>query len=285
MRPHDLVIVGGGPAGLAAGIQAVHMGLKAVALEKEAWGGRLRMARKVENIPGLRHPLRGVEVVDRIVSQARAKGLTMERHACMSLDYQEPLFKICGAAHDYQSHAVIVACGTRSRRLELPGPADASTRLFYSWRDLPAVRGRKVAIVGGGEAALDQACSLAEDGALVTVLIRSHQPRSFKGLVWEAERLGVRIFTDTEIRTTEVKEDRLILEASGPHASSLSVDYLLAAVGVEPVDLDMTFRAAEREGHGLYWAGDVKSGRFRQAAIAFGDGIRAAMMVCNQLRW
>ncbi len=284
MSSYDLVIVGGGPAGLAAGIQAVHMGLRVVILEKDAWGGRLRMARRVENIPGLNRPLKGIEVVDRIVSQARVKGLVMERQACTAVDYQQPLFKISGEEHDYRSPAVILACGTRSRPLELPGPAEASSRVFYSWKDLPAVQGKMVAVVGGGEAAFDQACSLAEARAGVTLLIRSHKPRSFKGLVREAEELGVRVLTGTEVLATEVKQDRLILNVSGLYAQSLSVDYVLAAVGVEPADLEMTRRAADREGQGLYWAGDVISGRYRQAAIAFGDGIRAAMMVYDQLR-
>lgn len=284
MNSYDLVIIGGGPAGLAAGIQAVHMGLKTVVLEKGTWGGRLRMARRVENIPGLLEPLKGVEVVGRIVSQARAKGVLMERQVCTSVDYRAPLFRISGAMRDYRSRAVILACGTRSRPLELPGPTDVSTRLFYSWRDLPEIQGKTVAIVGGGEAAFDQACSLAEQGASVTVLIRSQRPRSFKALVEEAESLGVRFFTDTEIRAAEVRDGRLVLEISGPHESTLSVDYVLSAVGVEPVGIDLTHRAAERRGQDLHWAGDVRSGRYRQAAIAFGDGIRAAMMVYDRLR-
>jgi thioredoxin reductase (NADPH) len=280
----DLIIVGGGPAGLAAGIQASHMGLKIMILDKHAWGGRLRLARKVENFPGLTRPYSGAQVVSRLLAQARSKGLPMEAEACRSIDHPDACFVVNGDSNTYSAKTVIVATGVRPKELVIPGLDQPANHIFYSWRDLPRKKGARVAIVGGGEAAFDQACTLAERGAGVVVLVRGDKPKAFEGLVQEAKDLDVDIIPNATVKYAEAKGRDLLIHVSGRHNTTLQVDYLLAAVGTTSSEITISDAAAAKADRGLYWAGDVCSGDYRQAAIAFGDGIKKAMIVYEYVK-
>ncbi len=280
----DLIIVGGGPAGLAAGIQASHMGLKIKILEKHVWGGRLRLARKVENFPGLNRPYSGAQVVKRLLAQAHGKGLPMEAETCRSIDHPDACFVVNGAINTYNAKTVIVATGVRPKELVIPGLDLPANRLFYSWRDLPRKKGARVAIVGGGEAAFDQACTLAERGASVVMLIRRDEPRAFEGLVREATGLGVDIIPNATVKCAETRGRELFIHVSDHNNTTLQVDYVLAAVGTTSSEITISEEAAAKADSGLYWAGDVCSGDYRQAAIAFGDGIKKAMIVYEYVK-
>ncbi len=279
----DLIVIGGGPAGLAAGIQAGHMGLEVRILERETWGGRLRLARKVENVPGLTEPVSGEQLVEIIVGQARSKGLSMAQESCTEVDYTEPWFSVETTENRYTGSAVIIACGVQANQVFVPGIAPDKGSIFSSWRDLPQVTGKRIGVIGGGEAAFDQACTLAEQGAAVTVLVRASEPKAFQGLVQEAMSLGVTVLTGTSIRQASLRGHLVTLDLGDGH-ESFEVHYLLAAIGTTPVELGLSGKAVERTGKGLYTAGDMCSGPYRQVAIAFGDGIKKAMMAYEYLR-
>ncbi len=283
MRMSDVIIIGGGPAGLAAGIQAGHMGLEVKILEGEAWGGRLWLARRVENVPGLVQPMSGEQLVQTILGQARGKGLSMTKECCTDVDYTEPWFSVETTENQYHGRAVIIACGVRPNQVVVPGIDAGKGCMFSSWRDVPLVKGKRIGVIGGGEAAFDQACTLAEQGATVTVLVRASEPKAFSGLVQEAINLGVTVLTATHIRSASLSDDLVSLDLGDAH-EGFDVHYLLAAVGTTPTELTLSRNAKERAGRGLYTAGDVCSGPYRQVAIAFGDGIKKAMMAYEYLR-
>lgn len=280
----DLVIIGGGPAGIAAGIQASHMGLKIRILEKNAWGGRLSLARKVENVPGLACPLSGKQVVETLLEQARNKRLSMALDPCESIDYENGCFVVRAISNKYLARTVILATGVQPKGFSVKGLDDDHSCLFYSWLDVPIIREMRIAIVGGGEAAFDQACSLAERGAEVVMVIRGNRPKAFDGLVDEARNLGVEIILNASIERAESKADHILIELSHPHDTQLEVKYILASVGVIPSEITATNAATERTNRGLYHAGDVSSQNYRQAAIAFGDGVKKAMIVYEYLK-
>jgi thioredoxin reductase (NADPH) len=280
----DVLIVGAGPAGIAAGIQARHMGLDIKILEEGAWGGRLSLARKVENFPGLARPMSGAEVVDALVTQARNKGLTLVRDSGGSIHYHQGRFVVQGKLDTYQSRTVIVATGVKPRKLFVPGIGDCHPRLVCTWREVPEALNKRVAIIGAGEAAFDQACSLAERGAYVTVVVRANTARAFGGLVQEAKDLGVQVLHSATVTRAEHEGEHLSLHLADAGTSTLRVDYLLVSVGVVPSQIAMTETAAARMDQGLYFAGDLCSQQYRQAAIAFGDGIKKAMIVYEYVK-
>lgn len=280
----DLVIVGGGPAGIAAGIQAQHMGLDVKILEKTSWGGRLSLARKVENFPGLACAMSGIQVVEALIAQARSKGLPLVRDAAESIDVQNGPFVVHGRIDAYETRAVIVATGVEPKRLSIPGTGDRHERLFYTWREMPVVQGKHVAVIGGGEAAFDQACSLADHGACVVVVVRGHVARAFHGLVREARQRGVHVILDATVKRAYQAAGGLALHLTGEARGLLHVDYVLASIGVVPSEIHITDRASAATDRGLYRAGDLCSQNYRQAAIAFGDGIKKAMMAYENIK-
>ncbi|MHB8202481.1 MAG: NAD(P)/FAD-dependent oxidoreductase [Desulfomonilaceae bacterium] len=284
MTIFDLVIVGGGPAGLAAGLQASHMGLKIKIMEKHRWGGRLGLARKVENVPGLTRPYSGTQVVRRLMVQVHNAGLPTEFETCELIDHPTANFVLKGSLNTYESRTVIVATGVCPKQLAIQGIDPHDNNLFYSWRDLPRKKGVRVAIVGSGEAAFDQACTLAEKSASVVVLIRSHKPRAFEILVQEAKNLGVDLILNATIERVETKDQEMLIHLSDGRNTTLSVDYILVAIGTTPSEITISDSASAEVNRGLFWAGDVCSGSYRQVAIAFGDGVRKAMIVYDYVK-
>lgn len=280
----DLMIVGGGPAGLAAGLQAAHMGLCVKILEKGHLGGRLRLARRVENVPGLNLTVNGLELVERLKDQVQSKGLIPEFGQCFLIDYANDSFVVHKSQKIFTCGAVIVATGVTPKKPEIRGLDSNDPRLIYSWLDTPRKHGLKIAVIGGGESAFDQACSLAERGVKVLVLVRGPKAKAFGGLVTEAEKLGVRVAYESTIDRIETRGSELTIHLTGKCNSPIKVDYILPAIGTNPSELEISETATLKRDRGLYWAGDVCCGNFRQVSIAFGDGIKKAMIAYEYLK-
>jgi thioredoxin reductase (NADPH) len=284
MKSFDLIIIGGGPAGLAAGIQAQHMGLNVVVLDKGSWGGRIRLARRVENLLGLPGGPNGQQVAEKIVAHAKGKGLAMITEFCELIDLVGESFIVSGALERYEAGSVIAAIGAQPKRLQIPDAPSDRDVVFYSWRDLPFIKGKRALVIGSGEVAFDQACNLAERGASVTVLVRGGAPRAFEGLVNEAVALGVEVWLTSTVRRIQARDDELLVEIDRDGSiNRISTDYILVSIGAEPCEINVSASALDRAGRGFYWAGDVVCEE-RQASIAMGDGVKKAMIVYEYLR-
>ena len=290
MTPYDVIIIGTGPAGLAAGIQARHMGLKVLLVEKYRPGGRLLSARQVENFPliGKNERISGSALSRAILGQALRKGVKVEKGNCRGVDFGRKVFKLDFEHTSMAAKAVILATGVEPKAIKQPGweAALESPRLRYDWRDLPRLlAGKRIFVLGGGEVAFDQAISLAERKARVTMLIRGSRSRAFPKLVKEAEGLGVRVLSRVKVTAcSSLSQGLSVSLTQGGRKQELGFDYGLVSIGSVPQRPELSQEAKTRSGRGLYWAGDVSSRRYRQAAIAFGDGVKKAMMAYDYLR-
>ena len=292
MSTGDAVIIGAGPAGISASIQLARHGVSPVVFEREEVGGLLRNAWRVENYPGFPQGISGLELVGVLREQFERTGAELVRDGVTVLDYREGNFAVeTSSGGSRRFRAAIVASGTRPRELpDIEIPPATEGRVLREALPLFSARGVRVAIVGAGDAAFDYALSLSRSNR-VTILTRSESPRCIPllhELASEAESIEVR--RGTRLMSVAVGEDGalgLALRAGGL-AARLETDYLIFATGREPEDTFLSEglkRNAQRlEAAGeLAFAGDVRSGIFRQAAIACGQGVMAGMKMARRL--
>ncbi|MFH1144254.1 MAG: NAD(P)/FAD-dependent oxidoreductase [Candidatus Eisenbacteria bacterium] len=313
----ELVVVGAGPAGCAAAVQAMRLGLRPRLLDATgAAGGLLPNARRIENYPGL-EPLSGIAMVERLRAHLERFGLRVERMRVTRVTADgagNPLdgphletdagaieaLRVETGAGVIAARCAILAVGTRPRLLPLPGVADLVGRhVFYEVRDLlralPAPR--RVLVIGGGEAALDYALTLAEAGARVTIVTRG---RDFKAVGWLASQ-AMEHPSIGHVGGIEATGLRWVGESVQLDAPStehvLTADAALIAVGRESRLGDLLpppwprppaigpMGDASPGGPatvctgipGLLVAGDARTGELGQLGIAVGDGLTAAM--------
>ncbi len=299
--PVDLAVIGAGPAGLAAAVQATRQGLAVALLEADRPGGLLHHADLVENYLGVGW-IAGHELAARLVAQAARSGVRAVRAAVERIALQAGgRYRLeLAAGPAVEARGVVVATGTRPADPGLPGAAEqGGTRWFRgvpellaSWSGEP---GRAV-VVGGGDIAFDGAVSLRRRGWDVTVLVRGTAPRALGLLSRRLDGLGVAVSLDSAVSRVVAAGDALRLEgARGGEPAAWHADRVLAAVGREPalppiVDLRGGAGAAPCASPAeastlprLWLAGDVARGRDRQASIAAGDGVAAAMAAAREL--
>ena len=169
---HDIIIVGGGPAGLTAAIYGLRAGKSVVVIEKNGFGGQIAYSPKVENIPGTQQ-ISGAEFADKLTEQAMALGADVELETVTGLQKTENGFRVStedGA--EFEGRAVILALGVKHRMLGLPGEEELIGRgiSFCAVCDGAFYAGQDVAMVGGGNSALQEALLLAETSKSVTVI-------------------------------------------------------------------------------------------------------------------
>ena len=175
---YDLVIVGGGPAGLAAAIYAAREGIDAIVVDASALGGQAGISDRIDNYPGFPDGISGAELADRFVAQARRYGV--ELLSAVSVTAVEPdgddLVTSLSSGQQLTSHAVIVATGSTYRRLDVPGEDDliGAGVHFCATCDGPFYKGAdEVVVIGGGNSALEEGLHLSEFAKRVRVLARS----------------------------------------------------------------------------------------------------------------
>lgn len=279
----EVLIIGAGPAGVATAIQLRRYGLSPALLERDRVGGLLRNADRVENYPGFPDGLPGPKLVALFERHLRRVGVNVTFDEVLRLDCKDG-WRVETKQAVYRPEAVIVASGTKPKPIPIPVPAEAQGRVFSEVWPLANVRRKRVSIVGAGDAAFDYALNLARRGNAVTILNRGRET-SCLSLLRERAAVKPNISCRDRIRLQRVEVNAprggLTLVTS---RTSLFSDYLLFAVGRRPRldfltdNVKRQTRRLVRSGR-LYFVGDVHNGRFRQAAIAAGEGLRAAMQI------
>ena len=310
MRRTPVIVVGAGPGGCAAAVQCHRLGLAVRLLDRDGRpGGLVRNAHRIENYPGL-EPMDGNTFAARLGEQLARFGIEIEPKRVTRLQATEPKrscrpgWRLETAAANgrnvtLEAMAVILGVGTRARPLGTPGEAEQVGRtVFYEVRELLRAlpEPRAVVVVGGGEAALDYALTLASVAATVRVVMRAERPRAAVRLL---EAVAAR--RTIELRPGVLPEHILptpcgvrldchATEDRGGAAVSLAADAVLVAVGRESrVDeIVPGLPPANGEGMvpdsmGLCVIGDARRGCLGQAGIAVGDGLAAAMQVAEGL--
>ena len=299
---YDIVIVGSGPAGLTAAIYGLRAGKSVLVIEKNGFGGQIAYSPKVENIPGTAQ-ISGAEFADKLTEQAMALGADMELETVTGLQKTEKGFLVStedGA--EFEGRTVILALGVKHRMLGLPGEEAliGSGISFCAVCDGAFYAGQDVAMVGGGNSALQEALLLAETSRSVTVIQNLPTFTGEKKLadaLMEKDNVTVHFSTlVTGYRSENGTLTGLNLRSEDGREFAIDVDGAFLAVGLMPENDAFAdhavlnqwgyFDSAEdcrTKTEGLFVAGDCRSKRIRQVVTAASDGAVAAMAACMYL--
>ncbi|MBE6942045.1 MAG: FAD-binding protein [Ruminococcaceae bacterium] len=300
---HDMIIVGGGPAGLTAAIYGLRAGKTVLVIEKNAFGGQIAYSPKVENIPGTK-VISGVEFADQLTDQALALGAEVELETVTQVEKSQGHFVVhTEEGNTFTGRTVILALGVKHRTLGLPGEEEliGNGISFCAVCDGAFYTGQEVAMIGGGNSALQEALLLSEVCSKVTVV--QNLP-FFTGEQKLAEALtakeNVRVLFSTVVSgylsaNGNLTGLRLKSEETGKEWD-IAVDGAFLAVGLQPENAAFADLAKLNDWgyfdsgedcatvtEGLFVAGDCRSKRIRQVVTASSDGAIAAMAACHYL--
>ena len=300
---YDIIIAGGGPAGLTAAIYGLRAGKTVLVVEKGGFGGQIAFSPKVENIPGFQQ-IGGAEFADKLTEQAMALGAEVELEKVTSVTKNGDIFTVeTEEGSTFEGRTVILALGVKHRMLGLPGEEElvGSGISFCVVCDGAFYAGQDVAMIGGGNSALQEALLLSEVCSKVTVvqnLADFTGERKLADAMLEKE--NVEVFFSTVVVGYEAENGsltglRLRSEVTGEE-SRIAVDGAFLAVGLQPENEPFAQLAKLNDwGYfdsgedcctatpGLFVAGDCRSKRIRQVVTAAGDGAIAAMAACRYL--
>ena len=293
---YDVIIIGGGAAGLAASIYAVRAMLKTLVIEKKAVGGQILLTGEIENYPGFPEPVDGPELAALYEKQAARFGVEFEYDTVTSLDVEGEVKRVVCEDGAYTSKAVIIASGGEHNKLGVPGEVEYWGKgvSYCATCDGNFFRGMDVAVIGGGDAAMDEGLYLTRMTSKVTVVHRRDALRASKILQRRAfDNPKMEFVWDTVVEKIEGngEVDAMTLKnLKTGEASSVPVQGVFIFIGFHPVN-DFMQGAVELDnaGHvvanlqmetsvpGVFAAGDVRQFSDRQLANAVGDGVAAAL--------
>ena len=292
----EVVVVGGGPAGMACAIQLHRADVDVLLLERDRPGGLLRTAMLVENYPGFARGISGRELAELMAAQMKRLRVGWRRTEVSGVEPCDDGFMVATAGDEIRARRLVLATGTRSRRLGLPHEEGLRrSRLLVDRSDLiedAAWDGAEVAIIGGGDAALDQALRITALGARARIFMRSPLSRALPLLERRVHEHSIPVISSARLESLERHEDRLalVVERRGIRESVMS-DRVMACIGRVPELACLDGLALEGTDDingrtsvdGCYLVGDVRRGICRQVSTAVGDGMAAAMDIMRGL--
>lgn len=294
---YQLIIVGGGPAGLTAGLYAARGRVKTLLIEKGATGGQVLLTDWVDNYPAFTDGLSGFELIDKMTAHVDRFGLEKKFAAVESLDLQGDVKTLrLDSGETLTASAVILCTGAKPRQIEVPGEIELQGKgvSYCATCDGPFYRDQEIAVVGGGNTAIQEAIHLTKFAKKVTVIHRRDslratailQEKAFAepkiSFIWNAQV--------SAIVGTESVEAVNIRHNDGS-ASVLPVTGIFVLIGVKPNNemLPLDQLQTDAEGFlltdsemrtnlpGVYAAGDIRSKLFRQIINAAGEGANAEL--------
>jgi thioredoxin reductase (NADPH) len=295
---HNVVIIGSGCAGLTAAIYAARANLSPLVIDGHEPGGQLTITTHVENFPGFPDGILGPELIDNMRKQAKKFGAEFKAGSVSAVDLTSSPFKVTAGKDVYEAKTVIVASGASARLLGLDserllmghGVSTCATCDGYFFR------GKPIAVIGGGDSAMEEANFLTRYATRVYLIHRRNEFRASKIMIDRA-RANEKIEFVTPVQVEEILSDEnklvngiRIRHAQTNEARELEVHGVFVAIGHTPnttvfhgkLDMDANGYLIARHGTltavpGVFVAGDVQDHRYRQAVTAAGSGCMAAL--------
>jgi thioredoxin reductase (NADPH) len=295
---HTVAIIGSGCAGLTAAIYAARANLKPLVIDGFEPGGQLTLTTMVENFPGFPQGILGPELIEHMRNQAQRFGAEFRAGAVSAVDFSHRPFQITVAKEVFPAKTVIIAAGASARMLGLEserhlighGVSTCATCDGFFFR------GKEIAVVGGGDTAMEEAMFLTRFASRVHLLHRRREFRASK-IMLERARANEKIHFITPVAVEHISdmsknsvETVLLRNVETGETSELAVEGIFVAIGHEPntkvfqsiLNMDengylLTNNGSKTNIDGVFAAGDVQDHRYRQAVTAAGSGCMAAM--------
>jgi thioredoxin reductase (NADPH) len=294
----QVIVIGSGPAGLTAALYAARANLKPLLIEGIEWGGQLMLTTMVENYPGFRKGVMGPQLMEEMRSQAQHVGAEIVQGDVTAVDLSKRPFRVLMGAKEYFADALILATGASAKWLDLGVDKKLSGRGVSTCATCDGFffKGRPIAVVGGGDTAMEEAIYLSKLASHVTVIHRRDTLRASKVMQDKARSIAnVSFIWNTEV--VDIKDlekgevTSLVLKSVHTGAlSELAVDGVFIAIGHVPntklvagqLTLDengyiITQSGTRTNVPGVFAAGDVQDHIYRQAVTAAGSGCMAAI--------
>jgi len=294
---HNVVIIGSGCAGLTAAIYAARANLKPLVIDGHEQGGQLSLTTHVENYPGFPDGIMGPELIENMRKQAQRFGAEFKAGAVSEVDLSRRPFKISAGKESYETRSLIVAAGASARLLGLQGERELIGHGVSTCATCDGYffRGKPIAIVGGGDSAMEEANFLTRYASKVYLIHRRNEFRASKIMIDRA-----RANEKVEFLTPFVVEDILapkgqvegvrLRNLQSKESREIVVDGVFVAIGHDPnsvvfkgkLEMDANGYLIAKQGSltsvpGVFVAGDVQDHRYRQAVTAAGSGCMAAL--------
>ena len=297
---YDIIVVGAGPAGLTSALYARRADKSVLVIEKETFGGQITYSPRVENYPGF-NVMSGNEFAEKLIDQVTEQGAEIELDTVTSVEGKVGDFTVHGKSADYKAKAVIIAAGSKHRQLGLPKENELIGEgvSYCAVCDGAFYRGKTVAVIGGGNTALQEAIALSEGCTHVYVVqnldfltgeerlqrdieqkdnITVILGRVVKELLGEGSMVGI-VIADNNGNTETLDVDGIFVAIgqkpeNEPFKDILSLDdwgYIVSGEDCQP-------EGAEK---GIFVAGDCRTKKIRQVTTATGDGAVAALAACR----
>ena len=298
---YDVIVIGGGPAGMTAALYALRNNKTVLVIEKAGFGGQITYSPKVENFPGTKQ-MSGNEFADRFLDQILAQGAELEMDEAVGIRTEgSTKHVLTESGGDFEGYTVIIASGVKHRMLGIPGEYElvGNGLSFCAVCDGDFYRGKRVAVIGGGNSALQEATLLADVCEHVT-MVQDLDFFTGEGRLSESllKRENVSAYTGTAVEDFildggELRGLRLRRKADGEQLE-LPCDGMFVAIGLIPENGAFAELAklndygyfdsgedCETATPGVYCAGDCRSKRVRQLTTAVADGAVAALAACR----
>jgi len=293
---YEIVIIGGGPAGLTAGLYTSRVRLSSLLIERGLVGGQIADAELVENFPGFPEGVSGLELGQSMHQQATKHGLNTIIAEVTGIELKGEKKVVMTTKGDFAAKAVIIASGSERRKLGIPGEEEFTGKgiSYCATCDAPFFKEKPVAVVGGGDAAITEALHLTKFASGVTVLHRRDQLRATRILQEKAfSEPKIEFLLNTVVEEIEGEDtvkrlklrqvitgEKSALDVSGVFVSiglTPATDYLRGVLALDAAGYIITSERMETEIPGIFAAGDIRLNSARQAITAAGDGATAAI--------
>ena len=296
-KVHDVIIIGSGPAGYTAAVYAARAELNPVVFEGVEYGGLLMQTTEVENFPGFQKGIMGPDLMEEMRAQAERFGADLRQEDVEKVDLTGEIKKVWAYGEEYQARAVILATGAAPRYLHVPGEQEMLGRGVSACATCDGFffKDKQIAVVGGGDSAMEEADFLTKFGETVTLIHRRDEFRASK-IMEERARNNPKIKFLTNAKVVEVKggksvETLVVEDTQTGEQQDVAMDAMFVAIGHDPrttafegqVELQENGYVKVEEPStrtslpGVFAAGDLVDSHYQQAITAAGSGCRAAL--------
>lgn len=303
---YDVIIVGGGPAGLTAGMYLAREGVDVLIIEKGAPGGQAAVTQVIENFPGFDEPISGDELAKRLTRQATRFGVEILQAQAVVTVRANGMYRevLTGDGACYAAQAVLIATGARYKRLNVPGEAEliGVNIHFCATCDGAFYRDKDVLVIGGGNSGFEEGLFLTRFARKVTIVEVNPEPRASRILQEKVQaHPKMEVVTNHAVKEFVVDNGRLaavrVQDRSTGAIKEWHPDGVFVFIGMTPnsdflppeIERDsrgfvLTGPTLETTMPGVFAAGDVRAGATAQLAAAVGEGATAALMIRDYLK-